>query len=37
MSHSRSPSAVVGEINEEKDKSIDFSRIKADGLKQLAH
>lgn len=30
-------SAVVGEIHEEKDKSIDFSRLKADSLKQVRH
>ena len=27
--------AVVGEINEDKDKTIDFSRVKADSLKQV--
>lgn len=30
-------SAVVGEINEDKDKTIDFSRVKADSLKQVRH
>lgn len=30
-------SAVVGEINEDKDKTIDFSRVKADSLKQVRY
>jgi len=29
--------AIVGEINDDKDKKIDFSRVKADPLKQLVH